>query len=222
MADDKIVKKEDAPITLKKVENFQKLLMRKPKPSDIKINKLAKNSKFIPIGIVEKTLDEIFSGLWRTKNFKYTIVVNELVGDLELEIFHPVIQEWIIRSGSAAVPIMVKANTDFTNVKNKYINACVTVAPHLKAECIKNAAKSFGEVFGRNLNRKDDDYASYTPLSERIIPEKELLDIAEKLADCSTKEETHELFKTYSRTYKDDFTVRRMFIDRIKELPKES
>lgn len=221
MADDKIVKKEDGLTVFQKLEKFQKKLLSNPNPSDIKTNKLANNSKFISIGIIEKTLDEIFSGLWRIRNFKYTIVVNELVGDLELDIFHPVIQEWITRSGTASVPITVKKGTDFTKIQNKYINACVTVIPHLKAECVKNAAKSLGTLFGRNLNRDQDDYSSYTSLSERLISEKELLDIEEKLADCSTKGEANELFKTYPRTYKDDFTIRRMFIDRIKELPKK-
>lgn len=219
--DNKIVKKEDGIAVFQKLEKFQKMLNSKPKASDIKINKLANNSKFLPIGIVEKTLDEIYSGLWNAKNFKYIVVVNELVGDLELSVFHPVIQEWITRPGVAGIPIMTKKGTDFTDIKNKYINACVTVAPHLKAECIKNGAKSFGEVFGRNLNR-EDDYSSYTSLSERLISDEQFLDIEAKLADCSTKEEANTLFKTFTTTYKRDFTFRKMFIDRIKELPKNS
>ena len=218
---DKIAKKEEGLAVFGKLEKFQKMLNGKPKASDIKVNKLANNSKFIPIGIVEKTLDEIYSGLWKAKNFKYMIVVNELVGDLELEIFHPVIQEWITRPGSAAVPITMKKGSDVIKVENKYINACVTVAPHLKAECIKNAAKSLGSVFGRNLNRDKDDYVSYTSLSERLISDEQYLDIEEKLAICTTKEDANLLFDNYSGTYKRDFTVRRMFIDRIKELPKK-
>jgi hypothetical protein len=218
--DDKIVKKHDGIAVFQKLEKFQKMLNSKPKPSDIKINKLARNSKFIPIGIIEKTLDEIFSGLWEAKNFKYIVVVNELVGDLELSVFHPVIQEWITRPGTAGLPITTKTKTDFTDIKNKQINACVTVTGHLKSECIKNAAKSFGEVFGRNLNR-DDDYSSYTSLSERLISDEQYLDIEEKLAMCTTKEEVILLFDNYSGTYKRDFNVRRLFIDRQKELPKE-
>lgn len=221
MADDKLVCKEDGVAVFQKLEKFQKMLNSKPKSSDIKINKLANNSKFLPIGIVEKTLDEIYSGLWKAKNFKYIIVVNELVGDLELSVFHPVIQEWITRPGVAGIPITTKKGTDFTDIKNKYINACVTVTGHLKSECIKNAAKSFGEVFGRNLNR-EDDYSSYTSLSERLISDEQYLDIEEKLANCTTKEEAHKMFKTYQNTYQRDFTFRKMFIERIKELPKKS
>lgn len=220
--DDKLAKKKKEVITtFNKLEKFQKMLNSKPKPSDIKINKLANNSKFIPIGVIEKTLDEIYSGLWKAEKFKYITVVNELVGDLELSTFHPVIQEWITRPGAAAIPVTTKKGEDFTDIKNKYINACVTVIGHLKAECIKNAAKSFGEVFGRNLNR-EDDYASYTSLSERLISDEQYLDIEEKLAICATKEEAHLLFDNYSGTYKRDFTFRKMFIERIKELPKKS
>jgi hypothetical protein len=29
--------------------------------------------------------------------------------------------------------------------------------PNLKSECIKNACKSLGKIFGRDLNRKDSD-----------------------------------------------------------------
>jgi len=218
---DKIVKKEESIAILRKLEKFQKMLNSKPKSSDIKINKLARDSKFIPIGIIEKTLDEIFSGLWKAKNFKYIIVVNELVGDLELSVFHPGIQEWITRPGAAGIPITTKKGTDFTDIKNKQINACVTVIGHLKSECIKNAAKSFGEVFGRNLNR-EDDYSSYTPLSERLISDEQYLDVEEKLANCTTKEEAHKMFKTYKSTYQRDFAFRKMFIERIKELPKKT
>ena len=36
--------------------------------------------------------------------------------------------------------------------------------PHAKAEAIKNAANSFGAIFGRNLARKAADTTDYKPV----------------------------------------------------------
>ena len=36
--------------------------------------------------------------------------------------------------------------------------------PHAKAEAIKNAAKSLGAIFGRNLARKATDTTDYKPI----------------------------------------------------------
>ena len=42
-------------------------------------------------------------------------------------------------------------------INNKIQNCLIMLMPKLKAECLKNAAKSLGVVFGRNLNRDDDN-----------------------------------------------------------------
>ena len=203
-----------------KIENFQKSLNSNPKESEVKINKMAKGSKFLPIGVCERTLDEIYSGLWQTRNFEYLVVVNELVGHLELWVFHPLLGEWICRVGSAAVPITVKAGQDFTVIQNKITNACVTVAPHLKAECIKNAAKSLGVKFGRNLNRVED-YSTYQSLSEMLVPE-EVMDEAELLIEvCTTREQVREIYGKYASSLKKDFAFRLMFTNKMKTLPAD-
>jgi hypothetical protein len=43
--------------------------------------------------------------------------------------------------------------------------------PHLKAECLKNAAKSLGPLFGRNLNRNQEDEVVYLTDIVREYPE---------------------------------------------------
>lgn len=207
-------------ISLERVEQFQKTLQNEPKAENIKVNKMANNSKFVPIGVIEQTLDEVFSGLWRTKNFQYKVVVNEILGDLDLEVYHPLLREWIGRSGTAAVPITVKKGSDFTDVNNKYVNACVTVLPHVKAECIKNAAKSLGALFGRNLNR-NEDFWRFESMSERMVPEHVMQEADEKLATCNNSDEVKVLLSTYEDNVSGDYAFKQLFYKRIQELNNE-
>lgn len=120
------------------------------------------------ISFVEMTLDEMFLGMWSTKNFKWNIMQNEVQGSLDLEVFHPVANQWITRVGAGSIVIMVDAlseeqkkkmtaqerNLYALDVANKKSNALDMAFPKLKAECLKNAAKSLGKAFGRDLNRK--------------------------------------------------------------------
>ena len=55
-------------------------------------------------------------------------------------------------------------------IENKIKNTLVKDFPHLKSECIKNAAKSLGVRFGRALNRgKDDEYQYLTSIVEQTV-----------------------------------------------------
>lgn len=108
----------------------------------------------LPISFVESMLDAYFVGNWSVENFHIQIVVNEIVGWLDLVCHHPVTGHTIRRMGSAAVQIMVHADSDHTNINNKKKNALEMGFPKLRAMCIKNAAKSLGKRFGRDLNRK--------------------------------------------------------------------
>lgn len=158
---------------LQPVEAFQSRLNRTgPPKEDIKINDKANNSEYLPISFVQMTLDEEFFGLWQTRNFRTAVVANEVTGEIELSVFHPVAQIWLTRTGSGAVPIQMRSvekggDGDITNVRNKIANTLVKDYPHLMAECMKSAAKTLGVKFGRDLNRKFTD--TYSP----VIPELE-------------------------------------------------
>src|SRR5690606_28308558 len=107
---------------------------------------------YLPIEKVEEKLNYYFNGLWETRNFKYQVVVNEIVGDIELRVFHPVAGIWLTRSGAGAVMIQQTKGSNITDIGSKIKNTLVKDMGHLKAECIKNAAKSLGVAFGSNLN----------------------------------------------------------------------
>jgi hypothetical protein len=162
------------------LQNFIEKLNREPDQSELDRTPDGK-AKTLPISFVEMTLDELFLGQWGTENFTSKVVANEVVGELELVLLHPITQREIRRSGAAAIIIQVdKAPEDLQgkernqwalDVSNKKSNALDLGYPKLKAECVKNAAQSLGKVFGRDLNRKKADkfQAPLKPMSDNAF-----------------------------------------------------
>lgn len=156
-----------------KLQNFSKLLSVQPKPESIGETP-DRRGKTILISHIETTLDEYFFGLWETVNFRWTQIGNEVVGAIDLRIFHPVAGVWITRQGAASIVIMVdkapeglqgnEKNVWALDMANKKSNALDMGFPKLKAECLKNAANSLGSLFGRDINRKEKDRDVFTPL----------------------------------------------------------
>ena len=63
----------------KSIETFQAELNKQPAKGDIKSQKLAgKEVGYLPIGLIEKYLDEMFSGLWSVENIHYQVVINSI------------------------------------------------------------------------------------------------------------------------------------------------
>lgn len=154
-----------------KLQNFTERLNKLP-PSDSVDNTPDGKAFTILISHIEMTLDEMFFGLWETYDFKWSVIANEVVGSIVLEVIHPVTGEKVRRTGAAAIQIMVdkvpedvakdsvKRNEWANNPANKKPAALDMGFPKLKAECTKNAAQSFGKLFGRDINRglKADNY----------------------------------------------------------------
>lgn len=148
------------------LQDFLKRLNRDPDPAELDKTPDGK-AKTLPISFVEMTLDEIFLGLWSTENFTSRQIVNEVCGELELVVIHPVTGATIRRTGAASIIIMTdKVPDNVTGTarnewalspSNKKYNALDLGYPKLKAECVKNAAQSLGRIFGRDLNRKKSD-----------------------------------------------------------------
>lgn len=156
-----------------RLQNFTQKLNAQPKPESIGSTPDGR-AKTIKISHIETTLDEYFFGMWTTENFRWSQIGNEVVGSIDLKVLHPVAGVWITRQGAASIIIMVdKAPDNITgkdknlwalDMQNKKSNALDMGFPKLKAECLKNAANSFGSMFGRDLNRKEQDRDTYTPL----------------------------------------------------------
>ena len=152
----------DDNVLREKIQNFQKILHKEPPKDEIKTNKQANNSQYIPISFLEMKLDELFFGLWSTKGFQSKTVVNEEVGSIELWYFHPTAKTWLCRIGAGAVMIQQRKDSDITDVGAKIKNTMTKDFPHLKAECFRNACLSLGKAFGRDLNREFED--QYNPI----------------------------------------------------------
>lgn len=148
------------------LQDFQAKLNKEPDVSELDRTPDGK-AKTLPISFIEMTLDELFLGQWDTCNFTSKVVANEVCGELELVLLHPITGREIRRSGAAAIIIQVDKAPDTIsgqarnewalNPSNKKSNALDLGYPKLKAECVKNAAQSLGKIFGRDLNRKKTD-----------------------------------------------------------------
>jgi len=160
------------------IQDFQRRLNANPEVSELDRTPDGK-AKTLPISFVEMTLDELFLGQWGTENFTSKVIANEVCGEIELWVIHPITGTKIIRSGAAGIIIQVDKAPDgmsnqernewALNPSNKKSNALDLGYPKLKAECTKNAAQSLGKIFGRDLNRKKADVfqAAYKSLSDK-------------------------------------------------------
>lgn len=170
-----------------RLQSYQRLANKPVEAEKLEEHPFVRGANYLPISFMEMTLDELYFGLWQTKNFSYSQVSNEILASIELSVYHPIAKTWITRTGVSAVQIMVDSfpekppakNIEFYQDKiqkyNKAKNewsldpankkpAALTngIFAALKAECFKNACISLGTYFGRDVNRKKKD--SYTPL----------------------------------------------------------
>jgi hypothetical protein len=169
------------PETMAQIQKFTQRLNSQPDPLSIEQTPDRKASTVV-ISHIEMTLDELFFGQWKTENFKWSPVANEIQGALELVVIHPVTGYEIRRTGAASIVIMVdrapenlagqERNQWALNPSNKKPNALDMAFGKLKSECLKNAAQSLGPIFGRDLNRKNKDvYKPFKIPSAGELPE---------------------------------------------------
>ncbi len=168
----------------KAMQNYTKRLNALPDQNSVDKTADGKAGTIL-ISHIQMLLDEYFFGLWSEGELKWQQIGNEIVGTLLLTVIHPVWGREITRCGAASITIMTDAvperykwqNGDSPEVteeknrqknlwqldmQNKKSNALDMSFPKLKTECLKNAANSFGKLFGRDLNRKKQD--TFNPL----------------------------------------------------------
>lgn len=201
------------------LESFTKALNRKP--AVIKTNKFQNNAQYVPISHIQTLLDQLFFGLWQTKGFSYQVVGNELVGRVELWIYHPVIKEWLVRTGVAATQIRQNKGAAISDINSKIKNALEMDAPHLYADCIKSACKTLGPAFGRDLNRDFvDNYKAL--LSEHVDKNKyNTEEVAEKLQTLKSQKEIVDYWET-NLIWQQDTNIKTLFEERKRDVRDES
>lgn len=137
---------------------YKQLLAINPPEAVVKRHKFG-NFDYLPITAVERLLDGLFDG-WSVEILREGTAVNGfyVVVRLKAKIpgTHPRGDEYLVSDGIGFAEFQTMkgaAPTDFTQLSQA---AGVMAVPKARAEAIKNAAKSFGNLFGRNLNRNDD------------------------------------------------------------------
>ena len=187
---------------LEALQKFQQMLNATPDQLGIEKTPDGK-AKTLVVSHVETTLDEMFFGHWRTENFKWERMANEVVGSLDLVVIHPITGYELRRTGAASIVIMVdkvpsaiaadpiQRNRWALNADNKKPNALDLAFPKLKTECLKNAALSFGKLLGRDLNRNNVDMykpfklkGSLNASNKDVQYMLELIEKAQSLDDC--------------------------------------
>jgi predicted RecA/RadA family phage recombinase len=110
---------------------------------------------YLPITAVERLLDGLFAS-WSAEILREGHVVNGFYIIVRLTARIPNSDKVLTADGIGFAEFQTKSGaspTDFTNLMQ---GAGVVAIPKAKTEAIKNAAKSFGNLFGRNLLRNDD------------------------------------------------------------------
>ena len=146
-------------LTLKPAEAYKqdqlKLILNSPPIEKwIKIHPFAKDVKYLPIDKVEHLLDRIFQQ-WRVEVIDYKPLFNSVSCHIRLHYLNPVTGVWEYHDGLGAVAIQTdkgKSASDLAAVKS---DAVMKALPASKSYAIKDAAEHLGDLFGRNLNRKD-------------------------------------------------------------------
>lgn len=113
------------------------------------------NFDYLPITAVERLLDGLFDG-WSVEILREGVAVNGFYVVVKLRVKIPKTEEYLVADGIGFAEFQTvkgAAPTDFTKLSQA---AGVMAVPKARAEAIKNAAKSFGNLFGRNLNRDDN------------------------------------------------------------------
>lgn len=109
---------------------------------------------YISIDEVETGLDAFFGPFgWKMEGFSYTIIGNEVMGQVTLYVRDPDTKEWVGRIGSAGALIQQRAGSNVMDASSKIANAVEKMAAHLLSDCLRNAAARFGRFFGRGLAR---------------------------------------------------------------------
>lgn len=157
-------------------DQFNALLNKPPVENFIKDHPFAKGVRYLPIDKVEFLLTKIFQQ-WRIEVMREGQLFNSVYVAVRLHYLHPLTGEWLYHDGLGAVGVQTDKGEAASNLGAIKQDAIMKALPAAESYAIKDAAEKLGELFGKNLNRKDTiqftpERASYshifeTPQTER-------------------------------------------------------
>lgn len=187
------------------IEAFTKVLNTEPPKESVQQTPDGR-AKTMPISFVEAKLDEVYLRQWGTEDVHVQQLGNEVLIWLTLWVIDPQTKHRITRAGFSAIQITVDRVPDglsgpdrnawALNMQNKKPNALYLAFPKGKELAIKNAAKSLGVIFGRNLNRKHDDEPGdfYQNLADDMAL---MTDAKKAIHGCKEKHQFQEVWNAY-------------------------
>ena len=137
-----------------KMDEFTEFINQAPPKAFVKDHPFAKNVKYIPIDKIELMLDKIFQQ-WYVEILESGQLLNAVKVVVRLHYRHPISKDWLHQDGIGATAIQVDAGKNASDLGAVKSNAIMLGLPSAKSYAIKDAAEHIGEVFGRNINRKD-------------------------------------------------------------------
>jgi len=140
--------------TVQDVARFQTVLSKKPAKAWVKSHPFAKNVNYIAISTVEALMDSLFP----EHNYEIREVkqlFNSVMVSVRVHYKHPVNGEWFYVDGVGAQNIQMDAGATANDLSKIKANAVMLAAPAAESYAIKDACEKLGNIFGRNINRKD-------------------------------------------------------------------
>lgn len=134
---------------------YKSILNMNPPAKIVKYHDFGK-FQYLPITAVERLLDGLFEG-WNAEIKMVNPVINGIYVVVKLTAKIPNSDKTLTADGIGFAEFQTKKGAEPTDFTQLMQNAGVLAVPRAKAEAIKNAAKEFGNLFGRNLTRKDDN-----------------------------------------------------------------
>lgn len=134
---------------------YKLVLSKNPPKSIVKRHDFGKFN-YLPITAVERLLDGLFT-YWNVEILREGQVANGFYCAVRLRAKIPQSDLVMVSDGIGFAEFQTSKGSAPTDLSKIIVGAGVMAIPRAKAEAVKNAAKSFGNLFGRNLARNDDN-----------------------------------------------------------------
>lgn len=198
-------------------DSLKTLFNHQPNPKWIKEHPFAKGVKYLPIDKIEYLLDQLFMS-WRVEVINISQLFNSISVHVRLHYQLPD-EQWTFQDGVGAIGIQTDAGSsaaDLTKIKH---DAVMKALPGAKAYAIKDAADHIGNLFGRNLNRKDA-IQNFDPIVGRQTKTKEQIEL-ERLVELLKRAKTIDDVDRIQESAGEHFDVK-LFENRKNEIRNES
>lgn len=137
-----------------RADEFLEFVNQDPPQIFVEDHPMVKNVKYISISNIELSLDKIFQ-YWGIEVLKTEVMFNAIAVTVRVNYKHPISGEWMHQDGVGAVGVQTDKGETASNLSAIKQDAVMKALPAAKSFAIKDAVDHIGNIFGRNLNRKN-------------------------------------------------------------------